>query len=130
MTEKTEVLYNGECPICSREVNHYARLSEKQALPIRYDDLTQGAALRDWGVSRDAAARRFHVRKGGVVVSGIPAFILLWREIPQFQWLARMLSVPGLHWAACKTYDLILAPLLFALHKRRQKRVSPQEPTS
>ncbi|WP_299028485.1 thiol-disulfide oxidoreductase DCC family protein [uncultured Sulfitobacter sp.] len=125
MTQKTEVLYNGECPICSREVNHYARLSEKQALPIRYDDLTQSGKLADWGVTADQAAKRFHVRKDGEVISGIPAFVVLWRDIPQTRWLARIIGLPGVHWAACKLYDYILAPLLYAFHKRRQRRINP-----
>ena len=125
MTKQTEVLYNGECPICSREVNQYARMSEKHALPIRYDDLSDATRLADWGITAQDAARRFHVRKEGKVISGIPAFILLWREIPQMQWLAKLISLPIIHWSACKVYDCILAPLLYHWHVTRQKRSTP-----
>lgn len=122
MSHKTEVLYNDTCPICSREVNHYARLSEAGELPIRYDRLSDEGTLDRWGISRDAAAKRFHLRKEGKTYSGLPAFIVLWREIPQTAWLARILSLPGIHWGASKIYDHIAAPLLFALHRRRQRK--------
>lgn len=119
MSEKTEVLYNASCPICSREVDHYARLSEQQALPIRYDDCTDPAKLRDWGITAEDAAKRFHVRKDGQTYAGIPAFIILWRDIPQTRWLARFFSLPGINWLARKGYDHIAAPALYRLHRRR-----------
>ena len=120
MRDETEVLYNASCPICSREVDHYARLSEKQALPIRYDDCTDPAKLSDWGITPEDAAKRFHVRKGGKTYAGIPAFIVLWQDIPQTRWLARLVSLPGINSLANLVYDHIAAPLLYWLHRRRQ----------
>lgn len=124
MSDKTEVLYNDSCPVCRREVHHYERLSAKAGLPIAYDDLGDENKLSDWAMTHDQAAARLHVRKDGQIYAGIPAFIVLWREIPQYQWLARLVSLPGVHWTACKVYDHILAPLLFAWHKRRQSQNS------
>ena len=121
MSDDTEVLYNASCPICSREVDHYARLSTRQALPIRYDDGTDPEKLRDWGISAEDAARRFHVRKNGVTYAGIPAFIVLWRDIPQMRWLARLISLPGVHWLATVLYDHVAAPMLYWLHLRRRR---------
>lgn len=122
MTQKTEVLYNAECPVCSREVDHYAQLSAKQALPIRYDDLNDTDRLAAWGITPDAAARRLHVRKDGQVTSGVPAFIVLWREIPQTQWLAKLCNLPVIHWLACASYDYVLAPLIYRWHITRERR--------
>jgi predicted DCC family thiol-disulfide oxidoreductase YuxK len=122
MSDETEVLYNGSCPICSREVKHYEKLTKQGALPIRYDDLSNGNALSEWGVSAEDAARRFHVRQGGQIYAGVPAFIILWREIPQTRWLARIVGLPGIHWCANRVYDHVLAPLLYAMHKRRMAR--------
>jgi predicted DCC family thiol-disulfide oxidoreductase YuxK len=124
MQQETEVLYNADCPVCSREVNHYARLSSDQALPIRYDDLNDTERLVKWGITPDAAARRLHVRKNGVISSGIPAFILLWQEIPQTRWLAKLFSLPGLHRLACLGYDYALAPLIYRWHLKRIRRQS------
>lgn len=124
MNEKTEVLYNASCPVCSREVNQYARLSAKAALPITYDDLSDPEKLASWGLNKDEAAKRFHVRKNGQIFSGIDGFIVLWRDIPQTRWLAGVINLPGIHFAACTTYDWILAPLLYQFHKKRQRRAT------
>lgn len=122
MSEKTEVLYNETCPICSREVDHYAKLSEEAALPITYSGITNPATLAAWGITPEDAAKRFHVRKGGQTYGGIPAFVILWQDIPQTRWLARFVSLPGVYWMANKVYDHIAAPALYWLHRRRQAR--------
>ena len=119
---KTEVLYNDACPVCRREIHHYARLSAAANLPIAYDDLGDPEQLARWGIGPEDAARRLHVRKDGEVFAGIPAFIQLWREIPRYRWLARLISLPGIHLLACLTYDLLLAPVLYRRHLRRIAR--------
>ena len=127
MSDKTEVLYNASCPICSREVNHYARLTEKEALPITYDDLADPERLALWGIDLQTATKRFHVRKAGQIHSGVDAFIVLWRDIPQMRWLANVFSLPIVHFVAVKTYDLMLAPVLYRMHLRR-KRLTRRQP--
>ena len=82
MTNKTEVIYNASCPICRREIEHHAKLSEKSALPISYDDLGDSYKLAAWGIAAEDAAKRLHVRKDGQTYDGLPAFIVLWQEIP------------------------------------------------
>ncbi|WP_152465524.1 thiol-disulfide oxidoreductase DCC family protein [Sulfitobacter sp. THAF37] len=122
MSDDTRVLYNASCPVCSREVDHYARLSKQAALPIAYDDLSDTDRLADWGISAEDAAKRLHVRQDGQTYAGLPAFIVLWRDIPQTRWLARLFLLPGVHGAACWLYDRVLAPLLYRMHLRRQAR--------
>lgn len=122
MTDQTEVLYNASCPVCSREIRQYERMSQKQALAIRFDGLDDDARLHDWGITKDEAARRLHVRHDGQIYAGIPAFIVLWQKIPQMRWLARFVSLPGVYRASCLLYDYILAPILYRWHKWRQSR--------
>lgn len=119
MTEKTEVLYNAACPVCKREIDHYEKLTATQDLSIGYHDLGDHAQLVDWGMTEKDAAQRLHVRKDGQIYGGVPAFIVLWQEIPQMRWLARVVSLPGVHWVSCMTYDNILAPLLYRWHLAR-----------
>ncbi len=121
MTDETKVLYNGECVLCSREIDHYKRLSESQALAIQYDDLNDDTRLADWRLTQDQAAKRLHLRKGGKVYAGIPAFVVLWQEIPRARWLAHVISLPGVPWVACVTYDYLLAPILYRWHLRRKR---------
>lgn len=116
---ETSVLYNDACPVCRKEIRHYAGISEKDALLIRYDDLNDTALLAEWGISADLAARRLHVRKNGELLDGIPAFIALWQEIPRYRWLARLVGLPGVRTLATLVYDYILAPALYRRHLKR-----------
>ncbi len=115
----TRVLYNAECPVCNFEINHYATYSQKEALPIRFEDLNADD-LTDWGLTADEAARRLYVMKGGEMVSGIPAFLLLWQDMPRYRILARIIGLPGVRQTASFGYDYVLAPLIYRWHKRRQ----------
>lgn len=118
---ETRVLYNAECPVCSREIGHYRRRAERDGLPLRFDPLQEGD-LAEWGVDADAAARRLHVLQAGRVVSGMDAFRVLWRGMPHLRWLAAATSAPGLRGATDWAYDRVLAPLLYRAHRRRLAR--------
>jgi predicted DCC family thiol-disulfide oxidoreductase YuxK len=123
MTDDTRVLYNAQCPVCRAEIDHYAAYSATNALQIRFDDLNSDA-LAPWGLSADAATRRLHVLKHGALYSGIPAFIVLWQDMPRYRWLARLVSTPGIHWIAVQVYDRVLAPVLYRWHIRRTRRAA------
>ncbi len=120
--ETTEVLYNAACPVCRREISHYERVSQKDTLPIGFADLNDAKVCEDWKITPDLAAQRLHVRQSGQVFGGIPAFIVLWESIPRYRWLARVISLPGIRHLAIFVYDRMLAPALYASHKRRQER--------
>ncbi len=122
-SDHTRVLYNADCPVCSFEIDHYAKYAKGRALPIRFEDLNR-EDLQDWGLSRDDAAKRLYVAKDGKMYAGIPAFIVLWQDMPRYRWLARLVSLPGLHWIAVRAYDHILAPLIYRWHLRRLKRAA------
>ncbi|WP_147127363.1 thiol-disulfide oxidoreductase DCC family protein [Shimia ponticola] len=123
MTNETKVLFNDECPVCSWEINHYADYARKNGLPIRFDDLNTDA--RDaWGIDADTAARRLYVLHDGELLSGIPAFIELWRQMPRYKWLARVVALPGLKQLASLAYDYVLAPVIYRWHLRRKARAA------
>lgn len=116
---KIDVIYNDTCPVCAREVSAYRRYSEGRALPISYHPLD--SALRsDLGLSANQAARRFHVVVEGTLLDGMDAFRALWSEMPRLQWLSRVTTWPILRVISDFAYDRIAAPILYALHKRRQ----------
>ncbi len=118
---ETRVLYNADCPVCSFEINHYAAYARRQALPLGFEDLNVDD-LADWGLTRDQAARRLYVLKDGALHSGIPAFLILWQDMPRYRWLARLVGLPGIRHLAGFVYDRILAPLIYRWHLRRQFR--------
>ena len=117
MSDETRVLYNDSCPVCRFEIAHYRKTATACALPLRFDGLTQAS---DWGVTPDAAAKRLHVLHQGQVLSGIPAFQILWAQLPRWRWVARFTALPLIHPLACAVYDRLLAPMLYRAHKRRE----------
>lgn len=117
----TEILYNGRCPICSAEIEHYRAQAEKAGAPLQFTDLN-GADLASWGVSADQATRRLHARRDGQIVSGFPAFLILWSDLPRMRWLANLLSLPVLRQIADIGYNRLAAPMLYRMHLRREAR--------
>ncbi|WP_273462777.1 thiol-disulfide oxidoreductase DCC family protein [Sandarakinorhabdus limnophila] len=120
---ETSVLYNAQCPVCQVEVGHYARYVGEAGLPIRFDDLNTDA-LQRWGIDADTAARSLYVQRDGVIVSGVPAFLLLWSQMPRYRLLAWIVGLPGIRQIASAAYDHVFAPVLYRRHRRRQGRRS------
>ena len=121
---QTEVLYNADCPVCRFEINHYADYARTNALPLQFSDLNDSDLAR-WSLTPDQAATRLYLLQDGKLLSGIPAFLVLWAEMPRYRWLARLVGLPGIRQLAVFTYDGLLAPLLYWTHLRRQRRSAP-----
>ncbi|MCX7288275.1 MAG: DUF393 domain-containing protein [Rhodobacterales bacterium] len=118
---QTSVLYNATCPVCNFEIQHYAKYAGAKGLPIRFDDLNSDA--RDgWGLDADTAARRLYVLHEGQLTSGIPAFLVLWAQMPRYRWLERVVGLPGVRQVASVAYDHVLAPAIYRWHLRRLRR--------
>ncbi len=105
------------------EIGHYARYAGDKGLPIRFDDLNSDARDR-WGIDADTAARRLYVLFQGVLTSGIPAFLVLWAQMPRYRWLARVVGLPGVRQVATLAYDHVLAPMIYRWHLRRQRQTA------
>ncbi|HMO09597.1 MAG TPA: DUF393 domain-containing protein [Paracoccaceae bacterium] len=120
----TAVLFNANCPVCSFEIGHYARYCREAGLPIRFDDLNTDARAR-WGIDADTAARRLYVLHEGKLASGVPAFLVLWQQMPRYRWLARIAGLPGVRQVASALYDFVLAPAIYRWHLRRARRQTP-----
>lgn len=84
--------YDGACPICAREVALYRRQAGAQALC--WVDVTRCEAVElGEDLSREAALARLHLREpDGRLLSGAAAFLALWRALPRWAWLARLLG--------------------------------------
>lgn len=106
---KLTVYHDGGCPLCRREIAFYRRL--EGAGEIRWVDVRDaGDEELGAGLDRASALARFHVRdpQGGLM-SGGPAFAALWRALPRFHGLGRLLEAPGLRWLSDRVYDAFLA---------------------
>jgi predicted DCC family thiol-disulfide oxidoreductase YuxK len=123
---KLRVLHNDTCPICSREVAGYDRLARKTGVALDIHGLD---AAPGWGLDRDTAAQSFRVEWAGERHEGLDAFRVLWARLPGWRWLAWITGLPGVHWLADRAYRNAAAPLLYAMHRRRQSR-QPDAPSS
>jgi predicted DCC family thiol-disulfide oxidoreductase YuxK len=101
----TTVLFDGGCSLCRREIAHYRKLDSAkrvQWLDIHRDPDSVAVA----GVSWDEAMQRLHVlQPDGTLRTGVYAFVAIWRELPGYRWLARVVSVvPGLVFVMDRVY--------------------------
>ena len=119
MSDCPLVIYNGDCPICAPEVRSYKRQARAAGADLDFADLN-GLDLARFDLTEDQAAKRLHVLRNGELVSGVDAFLIIWRKLPKTRWIARIVDAPVIRPLAGMIYDRILAPLLFTLHKRRR----------
>jgi predicted DCC family thiol-disulfide oxidoreductase YuxK len=124
---QTSVLYNANCPVCNFEIGHYAQYAGQAGLPIRFDDLNSDARAQ-WGIDADTAARRLYVLHKGQLTSGIPAFLVLWAQMPRYKWLARVVGLPVIRHIASAGYDYVLAPAIYRWHLRRLRKQTRAKP--
>ncbi len=118
------VLYDGACPLCAREIAHYAGLSPLG--PVCFADVS-AAPEGDlgFGIDRRSALARMHVvEPDGTVVTGARAFIALWKRMPGWRWLGWLSSVPPAPWLLEVAYRGFLR-VRPALQARARRAVDP-----
>ncbi|MGI9217833.1 MAG: thiol-disulfide oxidoreductase DCC family protein [Hydrogenophaga sp.] len=102
MNETTQnaptLYYDGGCPVCSREIAMYQR--QPGADRVQWVDVTRCEPHQlGQGLTPDAALQRLHLRlPDGRLVSGAAAFTSLWRNLPRWAWLGRLLGTPATLW--------------------------------
>ena len=85
------VYYDGACPLCRAEIAYYRRCRGAEA--ISFVDVSTTAPGE--GLTCRQALARFHVREAdGRLLSGAAAFARLWRALPRWRWLGRVLATP------------------------------------
>ena len=91
------VLYDGACPLCRREIAVYQGLRPIVATQaLKFTDISlPDSPLPAGGVRGDYLAR-FHVQRAdGLVLSGAAAFVALWATLPGWRYLALAARLPG-----------------------------------
>jgi ubiquinone biosynthesis monooxygenase Coq7 len=95
-TKPVTVYFDGQCPLCSREIAHHRELTK--CSEVSYVDI---AAIDFNAASHGVDSRRvqevLHVKVGDEMRTGIDAVIAMWDAVPAYRWLARLTRLPGVY---------------------------------
>ena len=98
MTRETGFLrlfFDGDCPLCKREVRFLQRLDRHQRLEF-VDISAEGFSASAHGKTQDALMARMHARKpDGTWVDGVEVFRLAWMAIG-LGWFVAPTRLPGI----------------------------------
>ena len=123
------VYYDGSCPLCSAEINHYASRSGGNNLHL-VDVSVEHAELGS-DLTSEKAMSRFHVRKqDGELLSGARAFVEVWRALPGWSWASRLANIPGVLHVMEVAYrsSLVVRPVISKLAGRLGFQAENQQP--
>lgn len=115
-----EVFYNGACPVCDAEMEHYKRTLIDDKYLSFVDVSLRAGVLADYGLRFEHVKSRLHVRTGdGQVFTGMDAMRAVWERVPGIRRLVPLTRMPGLRLVLDALYDSTLAPYVIWLGKRR-----------
>ena len=109
------VLYDGGCPLCTKEIAHYQRINATARAPfgnIKFLNLVGGdsivdSLLEEVQVTKEDALRRMHVvTEQGQVVMNAEAFVEMWRRLPYWRVIVPFCSIPGVMPVANWAYEI------------------------
>ena len=87
-----KVYFNNSCKICKAEIDLYKK---EKIQDIDWIDITNNTlATKETSKNDKELLRRLHVKDGEKVLEGAEAFLLVWKKIPKYQILFKILSLP------------------------------------
>jgi predicted DCC family thiol-disulfide oxidoreductase YuxK len=92
---KLRVYYEGACHLCSREIDHYLRRPGAAEL-IEFVDISDPRfSAEAEGLSGAPILKYMHARRpDGELRVGIEAFLEIWRTLPGYGWLVKLVGNP------------------------------------
>jgi predicted DCC family thiol-disulfide oxidoreductase YuxK len=92
-TPRCTVYYDGACPLCRREIEHYQ--TQAGAEDIAWVNVAASDAAPGPDLPRAQALARMHVRRAdGTLAGGALAFAHLWTQLPRYAGWGRVASWP------------------------------------
>ena len=84
-----KVFFNNSCNICRTEINHYKKHSNDN---ISWIDVTDNKEAQNiTSKSYRELLRRMHVIQDGKVIDGAESFLIIWKNIPKYNFLYKKL---------------------------------------
>ena len=113
-----KVYFNNSCKICRSEINLYKKENTKD---IDWIDITNNEeAIRLTSKSKKDLLRRLHVIDGNEVISGAKAFIFIWKKIPKYRMLSKILELKIFFYFFNLSYEIV-AFLLYIKNRKQLK---------
>jgi len=86
------LFYDGRCPVCAREIAFYKRLDSRHEIDWR-DIFQSTELLSEYDISFEQAMRLLHlIDEQGRMQTGAYAFVVVWRHMPGFRWIATVIE--------------------------------------
>jgi len=92
--ENLIIYYDGLCPLCSREIEHYRRQAQGRPSIVFVDIMNPSFDAREHGLDPLRVHREMHVREGDRLWVGVDAFYAIWRHVPGNRWLWFLARLP------------------------------------
>jgi len=88
------VFYDGKCGLCNKEINHYRKIAPDGI--FIWQDITENSDdLKKKGVSLSEGLKLLHAQdEHGKLHVGVDAFILIWKQLKNWQVLAVLVGLP------------------------------------
>ena len=116
---KKKVFFNNSCNICRAEINHYKKHSNES---IEWVDVTNNKeAQQITSRSYKQLLRRMHVIQDGKLVEGAEVFLIIWKNIPKYNFLYKIFNNKALFFLLKIFYELA-AYFLFLKNKHLLKK--------
>lgn len=119
--EETHVLYNANSVICRYEIGHYVEYAGSNGLNIMFHDINR-TNLSQWGMTLADAQSNFHVIQNGKTYKGVPAFLVIWKMMPKYHRLAKLVGHPFMLNPSSWLFDRLIMPMLHSWAIARDNR--------
>ena len=113
-----KVFFNNSCNICRAEINHYKKHSNNSVEWI--DVTTNEEAQKATSKSYKELLRRMHVIQDGRVIDGAESFLIIWKNVPKYNFLYKIFKIKPLFIILNIFYE-IAAYFLFIKNKHLLK---------
>ena len=113
-----KVYFNNSCKICKAEIDLYKKEKIEE---IEWIDITNNYLAQKETLKNDKELlRRLHVRDGEKLKQGAEAFLALWKRIPKYRFLYKILKLPIVFNLFFIFYEIV-AYFLYIKNKKQLK---------
>ena len=113
-----KVYFNNSCKICKAEIDLYKKEKIEE---IEWIDITDNYLAQKETLKNDKELlRRLHVRDGEKLKQGAEAFLALWKKIPKYRFLYKILKLPIVFNLFFIFYEIV-AYFLYIKNKKQLK---------